>query len=73
MTTQLPMPIRCTDRRTSGVPGVPWIRLNAGGRYLFGALDKDRHDRAPAELLADYDEWVKVASARRPGQKGGEA
>ncbi|MDX3020103.1 cell envelope biogenesis protein OmpA [Streptomyces acidiscabies] len=49
MTAQLPVPTRCAGRPTLGGLLVPWITLYAGGRYLFGALDKNRRDQALAE------------------------
>ncbi|MDW6057998.1 cell envelope biogenesis protein OmpA [Streptomyces sp. FXJ1.4098] len=66
MTAQLPVPIRCAGRPTLGGLVVPWITLHAGGRYLFGALDKDRRDRALAERRCQvcgqsFDERICLA------------
>ncbi|MFJ6138898.1 cell envelope biogenesis protein OmpA [Kitasatospora sp. NPDC092286] len=66
MTTQLPVPIRCAGRPTLGGLVVPWITLHAGGRYLFGALDKDRRERALAERRCQvcgqsFDERICLA------------
>ncbi|MFJ7416452.1 cell envelope biogenesis protein OmpA [Streptomyces sp. NPDC098077] len=49
MNAQPPVPMRCAGRPTLGGLVIPWITLHAGGRYLFGALDKDRRDRALVE------------------------
>lgn len=49
MIAQPPVPMRCAGRPTLGGLVIPWITLHAGGRYLFGALDRDRRDLALAE------------------------
>lgn len=66
MIAQPPVPIRCAGRPNLGSLVVPWITLHAGGRYLFGALDKDRRDRALAERRCQvcgqsFDERICLA------------
>ncbi|MFE7114998.1 cell envelope biogenesis protein OmpA [Streptomyces sp. NPDC057654] len=66
MTAQLPVPTRCAGLPTAGGLVVPWITLYTAGRYLFGALDKARRDRALAERRCQvcgqsFDERICLA------------